>query len=134
MAPCSYTSKESEANEAATGNYVYVIEAQWDKTTKTTIYRLGYKYRAFESIYLDDKGNLWPGKKKYKNTPKKGFLAEGFYFKDPVEITDLKFIKWYKRPSIARAGMFEIEPHFVPVLDALFANPLNDAQPYILTS
>ena len=53
-APRSYTSKTTEANRAAEGNYVYVIEVHTKKKPYKKLYRLAYKYRAFEVFELEE--------------------------------------------------------------------------------
>lgn len=128
VTPYSYTSN-LEGKLAAKGEYIYVIETRYNKKTKTT-YWLGYKYRAFNAE--ERLGGLkWnpTGKKefKYKNTAKIGSPAQGFYFKEPVEIKDSMFINWYLE---ATWGMLEIKAEFIPVLDKLFEDPSNDAQEY----
>lgn len=132
-APCSFTSNASEA-KAAEGNYIYVVEAQRVPSREATIYRLGYKFRSFKPIYLDG-GDLWPHDKKYKNAPKIGSIAEGKYFKDPVEITNLEFIEWYKSAGVAIGGMCEIKSDLVKILDDLFDNSSlsNPALGYVST-
>ena len=123
-APCSYTSKKTEANRAADGNYVYVIEVHTERKPYKKIYRLAYKYRAFEVIELD-KGALWKNKYRFKNTVKLDRIAEGTYFEEPVEIKDLSFYVWYLKKC---QGMCKIDPLFVPILDALFDTPSNNAR------
>ncbi|MBB3048958.1 hypothetical protein FHR99_003232 [Litorivivens lipolytica] len=122
--PYSLTSKQHEANEAAQGNFVYVIEVV--REDGSTIYRLGYKYRSTD-VHKRAGGALWEGVFIYKNTVRYGEASDGMYFDSPVEITDSEFYDWFRGETL---GMTHIPDDLVGVLDAIFADPKNHAKPF----
>jgi len=122
--PYSYTSKHSEANEAAKGNYVYVIEVH--REGGQTAYSLAYKYRATEAFKRP--GALWKDEFIYKNSSTPGDKAEGAYFEKPVEIDLHNFNSWFLSLP---PGMAEIPSHLVLELDSIIENPVNEAKRFV---
>ncbi|MBY6094935.1 hypothetical protein [Ferrimonas balearica] len=112
--PFSFTSKKHMAEEAAKGNFVYVIEVR--REHGVTKYYLGYKYRATD-ILRPTKGSLWQDKFKFKNTVKYGQMSDGIYFENPKLISDVDFIEWFKGETL---GMSEIPHELAEVLDIQF--------------
>lgn len=121
--PYSLTSKEHEARLAARGRNVYVIEVIVE--LKQRIYRLAYRYRAWE-CYERAGGALWEGRFKFKNAAKPS-LSEGIFFDCPIVIADPYFNEWYKGETL---GMTEIPEKHVVVLERLIADPANNALPF----
>lgn len=119
--PYSYTSRHTEANEAARGNYVYVIEVH--RQGGRTSYALAYKYKATEAFKRP--GALWKDEFTYKNSAKPGAKAEGMYFETPVEIDKNAFNDWF---LALRPGMAEIPWPLVLELDAIISDPANGAK------
>ena len=70
---------------------------------------------------------MWKDKFVYKNSAVPGELAQGAYFDAPLEIIDPAFIEWFQSMT---PDMVEIPVHLVPALDAMFANPDNQARAY----
>lgn len=122
--PYSYTSKHSEANEAARGNYVYVIEV--DRAGGKTSYSLAYKYKATEAFKRP--GALWKDEFIYKNSSTPGDKAEGAYFERPIEINKHDFNSWFLSLP---PGMAEIPSHLVPELDSMVEVPANGAKRFV---
>jgi hypothetical protein len=122
--PYSFTSKEPEATDAASGNFVYVIEVRMEKGART--YWLGYKYQAYEKVRPAG-GGLWEGKFKFKNSAKFAEPATGRYFDGPVRLADAALCEWLgaKQPAMA-----EIPAELVAMIDAPFANPANEARSF----
>lgn len=110
--PYSFTSKESEASEAAAGRFVYVIEVRVAKEART--YWLGYKYRAHEKVRPAG-GSLWKGEFKYKNSARWGEPATGVYFDESIQIKDIELCEWL---AAKQPGMAEIPEPLVVALDA----------------
>ena len=121
--PYSLTSKEHEARLAARGCNIYVIEVIVELTQR--IYRLGYRYRAWE-CYEGAGGAPWKERFKFKNAAKPG-PSEGIYFDRPIVIADPDFNGWYKGETL---GMTEIPEKHVAVLERLIADPVNNALPF----
>lgn len=122
--PYSYTSKHSKANEAAQGNYVFVIEVHRDG--RKTSYSLAYKYKATEAFKRP--GALWKDEFIYKNSSTPGDKAEGMYFEKPIEINQPNVNSWFLD---LLPGMAEIPSHLVPELDSIVANPANGAKSFV---
>lgn len=120
--PCSYTSKEHEARQAAQGNNIYVIEVIVESNSR--IYRLAYRYKAYK-CYEKAGGELWKGRFKFKNTTEYGAPIEGFYFQNPVVIINPDFVEWYKGETL---GMAIIPSIYVDVLEEIISNPTNNAK------
>lgn len=121
--PYSLTSKEREAKLSAMGCNVYVIEVIIESTKR--IYRLGYRYRAWE-CYEGAGGALWKDRFKFKNMARPD-APEGVYFDRPPAIDDSDFNEWYRRETL---GMIEIPERQVAVLEQLIADPENNAKPF----
>lgn len=120
--PHSYTSKETEATDAARGGDVYVIEVRATGSRRT--YALGYRYRAREKFALAG-GRLWKDEFKFKNSAIPGAPADGVYFDEPVLIEDSALVEWL---TGKQQGM-EVTPlHLVSTLEELIANPANGAR------
>lgn len=122
--PYSYTSKEPEASNAATGNDVYVIEVRVERTLRT--YWLGYKYRAQEK-FTPAGGGLWKKRFKFRNSSTPGTPAIGAYFESLVQVTDVAICDWLLAQTL---GMAEIPSSLVSTLDALISNPANGAKKF----
>jgi hypothetical protein len=122
--PYSFTSKEPDATEAASGNFVYVIEVRVEKGVRS--FWLGYKYQAYEKVRPAG-GGLWEGKFKFKNSAKFAEPATGHYFDGPVRLADAAVCEWL---AVKLAGMAEIPPELLAMIDAPFADPANDARTF----
>jgi hypothetical protein len=122
--PYSFTSREPEASDAATGRYIYVIEVRLEKGVPT--YWLGYKYRAHEKVRPAG-GSPWKGGFKYKNSARWGEPATGVYFEEPIHIADPGLCEWLaeKQP-----GMAEIPEHLQPALDARIESAADTARSF----
>lgn len=122
--PFSYTSKKNEAEGAARGRDVYVVEVRSEDRKRS--YWLGYRYKAREAFKLA--GGLWEGEFEFKNSATPGVTAEGLYFDSPARIDDAALNEWL---STKQPGMASIPTHLIPALDAVFRNPANDAQRFV---
>jgi hypothetical protein len=122
--PYSYALNESEATKAALGNDIYVIEVVVE--ARKRIYRLGYRYRAYE-CFVRPGGTPWSSHFKYKNTIKHGLPAEGMYFDSPILIQDQEFTEWCKREPSA---MLELPAKYIDVLEGIFSLAVNGAHSF----
>jgi len=124
-APYSYTSNEPEATNAALGNYIYVIEVRAEPKGSRSFW-LGYRFKAFEK-YPPAGGGKWLEQFKFKNAARPCEQADGSYFDNPIEITELHLTAWLreKQPSMA-----EIPAELVPTLDGLLDDPANNARAF----
>ena len=123
--PYSFTSKEPEASEAATGRFIYVFEVRVDKGVRT--YWLGYKYRAYEKVRPAG-GSLWKDEFKYKNSARWGEPATGVYFDESIEIEDVEVCEWL---AAKQPGMAEIPQHLVAALETQIESAGNAARPFV---
>jgi hypothetical protein len=122
--PYSYTSKHGIANEAAKGNFVYVIEVH--REGGITSYCLAYKYKATEAFKLA--GARWMDEFIYKKSSTPGDMAEGGYFDIPVKINQKDFYKWFLSLP---PGMAEIPDHLVPELETILDSPVNAVKRFV---
>jgi hypothetical protein len=114
--PYSYSSKASEASEAAKGRDVYVIEVR--ENGKIRSYALGYRYRATEK-FRPAGGGLWKDEFKFKNSATPGEPAIGVYFEPFVELSHPTVIDWL---TTKQPGMAEIPQDVLAALQAIEAN------------
>ena len=110
--PFSYTSKKNEAELAAEGSYVYVIEKE--KVGKRNVFKLAYSYKCTECFRKA--GGKWLGIFDYKNTVKYEEDGELKLLDPPLAITDSDFISWYKTKAL---GMRVIPTEYESVLKAM---------------
>ncbi len=122
QSPYSYTSKEPEASDAADGNEVYVVEVRREGSQRT--YWFGYKYEANEKLRPAG-GGLWKGRFKFKNSAKPATSARGAYFETLPQITDAALCEWLRSQTL---GMAELPSSLRGALEAVIANPSNDAK------
>jgi hypothetical protein len=120
--PYSYTSKEPEATDAASGSDVYVIEVRREGSLRT--FWLGYKYRAKE-LFKPAGGGLWKNRFKYRNSAVPGDTAIGFYFEALTQIVDAPVCDWL---SSLRPGMARMPEHLTASLEAIIADPASGAK------
>ena len=120
--PYSYTSKEPEAADAASGGDVYVIEIRREGALRT--FWLGYKYRARE-LFKPAGGGLWKDRFKYRNSAVPGDTAIGFYFEALTQIVDVPFCDWL---SSLKPGMAKMPEHLTAALEAIIADPASGAK------
>ena len=111
--PFSFTSKKHEAETAATGKYIYVIERE--KLGKNIIYKLAYRYQC-SACFKPAGSNKWLDKFSYKNTVEYGVEADLQLLDPPIEITNLDFNSWYKTKTL---GMCELPKAQELVLESL---------------
>ena len=110
--PFSYTNKKKEAELAAEGSNIYVVERE--KQGRKNIYQLAYRYKCTECFRKA--GGKWLGKFDYKNTVEYEKNGELELLDPPLVITDPDFIKWYKTKNF---GMCEIPAEYEAVLKAM---------------
>lgn len=103
--PHSYTSKKTEAEAAARGKAIYVIEVIREKGI--TSYKLGYKYIS-TAVHKSPHKAGWLDKYAYKNTTVYLRPVEGYYFNPPILIESPSFNDWLK--ELRRSGMTMIPP------------------------
>ncbi|MDD5462011.1 MAG: hypothetical protein PHG00_10350 [Methylococcales bacterium] len=122
--PHSYTSKKKEAEDAARGNAIYVIEVSKEKGM--TIYKLGYKFISTE-VFKKAGNALWLDRYKYKNTVSYSKSVIGCYFGLPVLIDSPEFNEWFKGETY---GMTKIPENLIDELEKLILNPINMAKQF----
>jgi len=122
--PHSYTSKKKEAEDAARGNAIYVIEVSKDKLK--TIYRLGYKFISTNKCERAG-GALWEGVWKYKNTVVYPNPVNGCFFDSPVLIDSPKLDEWLRGKA---RGMLLIPEDLIDELEKIILNPINMAKQF----
>lgn len=122
--PYSLTNKKNEAEEAAKGNFVYLIEVL--RESGETTYRLGYKFRSSD-VHQRAGSALWEDQFKYKNTVSYGSNSDGVFFEEPVEITDPEFNNWLKCQTF---GMIEIPKNIIEALEKVFMNNAGHVQKF----
>ncbi len=120
--PYSYTSKEPEANYAAAGKPIYVVEVRREGELRT--YWFGYKYEANEK-FKPAGGGLWKERFKFKNSATPGTAAKGAYFEALPQITDAALCEWLRSQTL---GMAELPSSLFGAIEAIIANPSNGAK------
>lgn len=110
--PHSFTNNEDLARAAATGNYIYVVEAV--KNGTRTNYKAAYRFKSYD--YHKMAGGRWLGAYDYKNT---SYYAShiGEYFKEPHLINSGELDEWIREK---RYGMRPIPSELIPLLNRLF--------------
>ncbi|WP_350997705.1 hypothetical protein [Shewanella sp. TB7-MNA-CIBAN-0143] len=111
--PFSYTSKKHEAEKAATGKYIYVIERE--KSGKNIIYKLAYRYKC-SACFKPAGTNKWLEKFDFKNTVEYGSEADLQLLESPKIITNPDFNSWYKTKTL---GMCELPAEQEAILNSL---------------
>lgn len=122
--PYSYSSKEPEALNAASGGDIYVIESRREGALRT--YWLGYKYQAKE-LYKPAGGGLWKNRFKYRNSAVPGDTASGVYFEALTQIQDAPLCEWL---ATLTGGMGQIPDTLTAPLDAIIADPASGAKKF----
>ena len=122
--PHSYTSKKKEANDAAKGRAIYVIEVLREKGN--TKYRLGYKFISTE-VFKKAGDAYWLDRYEFKNTVSYSKPVMGCYFEEPILIDSTEFNEWFKTRTF---GMSKIPENLVDELEKTIANPLHMAKQF----
>jgi hypothetical protein len=115
VTPWSFSSKDRETSDAASGGTIYVIEVRRARTTGTK-YWLGYRFQSVARV-TPFGGGRWENEFMYKNVASPA-PAIGQFFPEPILIRDTSFNEWYRRTQ----GMVELPSHQQATLDRMFAD------------
>lgn len=111
--PFSFTSKKHEAEMAATGKYIYVIERE--ESGKDIIYKLAYRYKC-SACFKPAGSHKWLNKFNFKNTVEYGEEPDLQLLDPPKIITSPDFNSWYKTKTF---GMCELPAVQEAILNSL---------------
>ena len=112
-APFSFTSKKHEAEVAATGKYIYVVERE--KSGRDIIYKLAYRYKC-TAVFKPAGSAKWLDQFNFKNTVKYGEESELQLLDPPRVITSSEFNRWFKTKTL---GMCELPVDQEEILNTL---------------
>lgn len=121
--PHSFTSRETEATDAAGGGDVYVVEVRKDKAQRT--YWLGYKYQAKEK-YKPAGGGVWKGGFRFRNSATPGDTADGVYFEVLPQIIEAALCEWLS----SQTPMAQVPQPMIDHLEAIIAATANAARKF----
>lgn len=123
--PHSYTSKEPEASDAASGNEIFVIEVRREGRHRT--YWLGYKYQAHRR-FTPAGGGKWKDQFLYKNSAEPMGKTVGYYFDALPKIASVAICDWLLSQTL---GMARMPDDLAAQLDAFARLPVNGAKRFV---